>query len=401
MTYRTRGGREEIFEGYFNRYNMFYRGYTLPGGRTAETVYLSLNDPYYSLINGGTPRPLDFRYLRSLPPTAQRFYEIVSTKIFAAITNGYPSAWIRYSDFCLLAAQRRLETRRRMQIQMAAVHRPHVASGYLAGVSWRPERTADGAPDWTIHYVPGPRAHAEFEAFNGRRRIWRRTGPIPTKAAGPARSATVLPTVKRRETTPAEPSLASLLARRFFEMRTGTTSVLVTETQHRRAQEVLDRCEGDYDLAIAAIDLAATAVPNGRPGFPDHLGGVLEGGFVERARAAGEEEARRRQATEQRAREHARRDRYDSWCRQRVADRIARLSAEERRRIVEERLAQFTESFRSYFELRSWTGERASEWAEPKILKRYGHEGEASFEEWCRLHDAEATGTSGPDEALQ
>ncbi len=89
MTYRARDGREETFEGYFNRYNMFYRGHTLPGGKTAETVYLSLNDPYYALMNGARRRPLDYRYLRSLTPAAQRFYEIVSTKIFAAIKNGY------------------------------------------------------------------------------------------------------------------------------------------------------------------------------------------------------------------------------------------------------------------------------------------------------------------------
>src|SRR5207247_6047737 len=101
----------------------FFRGQSLPGERLAETVYISLNDPYYYIINGPKRRPLDFAYLKSLAPAAQRFYELVSPKMFAAISNGHPSAWMRYFDFCQLAVQRRHDTRRRMQIQMAAVQR--------------------------------------------------------------------------------------------------------------------------------------------------------------------------------------------------------------------------------------------------------------------------------------
>jgi len=84
IAYRARDGREETFEGYFNRYNVFFRGQSLPGGTRAETVYISLNDPYHALINGSIWRPLDYQYLRTLTPAAQRLYELLSPKIFAA-----------------------------------------------------------------------------------------------------------------------------------------------------------------------------------------------------------------------------------------------------------------------------------------------------------------------------
>jgi len=401
LAYRARDGREETFEGYFNRYNVFYRGQSLPGGKRAESVYISLNDPYYTLINGSTWRPLDYRYLRSLSPAAQRFYELVSPKIFATIKNGHRSAWIRYSDFCLLAVQRRQETRRRMQIQMAAVHRPHLASGYLAGVSWLTERGEDGSLDWTIHYDPGPRARAEFEAFNGGRWLRTRRAPnLPPSSPG-ARRPSARRAASKREPTPKVAAEPRALAIRFLEVRYGTAPAEVTETQLRRAQAILDACAGDHDAAIAAVDLAATAGRNDPAGFPNHLGGVLEGGFVERARTRQNDDVRRQEANAEQAREQARRDRYETWCRQRAAEKIDRLSAEQRRRIVDDRLVAFTEEFRFFVQLRAWTGERIRGWAEPRILERYGREGEPSLEEWRRRHDVATTGSSGPREALQ
>jgi hypothetical protein len=214
LTYRSRGGGEETFEGYFTRYNVFFRGQTLPGGRRAETVYLSLNDPYYGLLSQSTWRPLDFEYLRSLPPAAQRFYEIVSPGMFAAIKNAHPTAWLRYSDFCLLAVQRRQATRRRMQIQMAAVHRPHLASGYVAEIAYRPASTSDGVLDWIVHYVPGSRARAEYATFNGRRSL---ATPKAGRQFSPPASARALrttqPTAKPASAAVSPPAARSLVVR--------------------------------------------------------------------------------------------------------------------------------------------------------------------------------------------
>ena len=120
-------------------------GTPYPDGRRAETVYIGLNDPYYGLMNKSEIRPLDFAYLRQLTPAAQRFYELVSPKIFAVLKNGRSTAWIRYSDYCQYAVQKPQPTRSRMQAQMAAVHRPHRQSGYIASVNYKPSPTDDGS----------------------------------------------------------------------------------------------------------------------------------------------------------------------------------------------------------------------------------------------------------------
>ena len=399
VAYRTRDGREETFEGYFNRYNVFFRGQSLPGGDRAETVYVSLNDPYHALINGSTWRPLDYGYLRTLTPAAQRLYELLSPKMFAAVKNGHPTAWIRYSDFCLLAVAKRQQTKRRMQSQMAAVHRPHLASGYFSAIAWRSERTADGTPDWTIHYVPGPRAWAEFEAFNGRRQ---RLGKLP---AGRSLLVPTKPEPRRSVPKPAmasqEESPAIVLARRFAEKRHGTAASEITTSQASRAHAILDALKGDLDSAIVAIDLAAQEGRRDRNGFPKHLGGVLEGGFVDRARQLRSEDQRRKSAGLLRQRDAAERERFDAWRRERAERRISELNERARQGLVNERLPRFVEEHQYFVQQCELRGESVSAWAEPRILKRYGHEGEPAFEEWRRLHDTQPTGSSGPDEALQ
>jgi hypothetical protein len=399
VAYRARDGREETFEGYFNRYNVFFRGQSLPGGDRAETVYVSLNDPYHALINGSTWRPLDYRYLRMLTPAAQRLYELLSPKIFAAIKNGHPTAWIRYSEFCLLAVAKRQQTKRRMQSQMAAVHQPHRASGYFSTIAWRSERSTDGTLDWAIHYTPGPRARAEFEAFNGGRQ-WLRRSPsaqpsvVHTKAE--PRAFVSKATVATQEDSP-----AIVLARRFADKRHGTGTAVVTTSQASRATAILDALEGNLDLAIVAVDLAAQEGQRDRNGFPKHLGGVLEGGFVDRARVVRAEERRRASAHLLRQRESAVRERFDAWCRERADRRIAELDDPARQRLVDERLPRFVEENQYFVQQCELRGESVSAWAEPRILKRYSHEGEPSFEEWCRLHDGQPNNSSGPDEALQ
>jgi hypothetical protein len=398
IAYRGRDGREETFEGYFNRYNVFFRGQSLPGGTRAETVYISLNDPYHGLINGSIWRPLDYQYLRTLTPGAQRLYELLSPKIFASIKNSHGAAWIRYSDFCSLAAAKRQATKQRMQSQMAAVHRPHLASGYFSAISWRTERGTDGTPDWTIHYVPGPRARAEFEAFNGASRRPRKSAIDSGQALGTA------PAAKRAMpkllAAVHEDSPATILARRFAERRHGSGADQVTPAQVSKAAEILDVLEGDLDSAMATVDLAASEGKRAWNEFPKYLGGVLQGGFVERGRRS-QAEQRRRTEVDRRQREEVDRERYELWCDQRATERVAALGLLDRQRLVDERLPRFIEEHTFFAQRIRSRGESVSAWAEPLVLERYGHEGEPAFEEWRRLHDAQLTDTSGPHEALQ
>ena len=154
-------------------------------------------------------------------------------------------------------------------------------------------------------------------------------------------------------------------------------------------------------MATTAIDLAAKEGRGNRSGFPKHLAGVLEGGYIERARAARDEQIRRRDAGIRREQDRTRRERYEAWCLRRADERIEALSPEVRRRIIDERIPSFVEQYRFYFQLRAWSGERIRAWAEPRILERYGREGEPNFDAWSELHDATPTGSSGPGEALQ
>ena len=399
LEYRASGGKTETLEGYFNRYNVFFRGQPLPGGRRAETVYISFNDPYFALVNESIWRPLDYGYLRTLTPGAQRLYELLSPRMFAAIKNGHSSAWIRYSDFCALAVAKRQETKRRMQIQMAAVHRSHLLSGYFAAIEWRTDRLDDGSLDWIIHYAPGRRAKAEFEAFNGLHRRLRKPQSVLSVARSEKAKA------RQDAPRPAAPdwtdSPAIALARRFAERRHGLGASVVTTSQASRALKILNALEGDMNAATAAIDLAAREGRRDRAGFPKHLGGVLEGGFVDRARSAQVENRRKADAELTRQRAATERERFEAWCKGRANRRISELDGRARNRLVDERLPRFVEEYRYFVQQRELRGESIKAWAEPRILVRYGHEGEPSIEEWRRLHDAQPTDTSGPDGALQ
>jgi hypothetical protein len=399
VAYVRKDGVTATLEGYFNRYNVIYRGQTLPGGVGAETVYIALNDPYYDLVNNSRRRPLDYGYLRSLTPGAQRLYELLSPRMFAAIKNGHPSAWIRYSEFCTLAVARRQDTRRRMQTQMAAVHRPHLQSGYFESVSWRVERTSDGTADWTIHYVPGARARAEFSAFNGTR------PPVPAVTSVREWSTNRVHRPKRvssgRVATLSEDEPANRLALLFAERRHGTTEPIVTSHQVSKAAQILGALDGDVDTAIAAVELAAEEGRRDLHGFPRHIGGVLEGGFIDRARAIREEERRRADAATARQQVETERARYREWSDERASRRVARLSESERIQLIDERLPRFVEESRFYIRHRGIGGEDIRAWAEPRLLRRFGHEGEPSFEEWRSAHGAQPTSASGPDEALQ
>src|SRR6202008_4149625 len=131
--------------------------------------YIILNEPYREVLNNAPVRPLDRAYMKALPPAAQRFYEIISYKIFSAIKNHYPSAKIAYSEYCTYSAQLRHYERQPVQDQMAKVLRHHKASGYITAVRYEPTIDAESKPDWILYLTPGPKARAEFEAVHGRR----------------------------------------------------------------------------------------------------------------------------------------------------------------------------------------------------------------------------------------
>ena len=121
------------------------------------------------MLNNASFRPLDLSYKKQLPPTAQRFYEIVSYKIFAALKHNQPAAQMAYSEYCTFSAQQRYFDYDHFKKQMYKVHRPHLASGYITRLQFSEATDENGKQDWIMSYTPGPKARAEYATFTGKK----------------------------------------------------------------------------------------------------------------------------------------------------------------------------------------------------------------------------------------
>src|SRR5262249_40964219 len=126
LRYRGRDGTARTVNTGFTRYSVIFTGETLPDGTTADAVYLVLSEPYRDILTHAPVRPLDYTSLKVLPPMAQRFYELLSYKMFAALKHHHPHATLRYAEYCLLSTQQRYPVFEKVQKQMYKVHRPHL-----------------------------------------------------------------------------------------------------------------------------------------------------------------------------------------------------------------------------------------------------------------------------------
>jgi hypothetical protein len=165
LRYRLADGSEQTLEAGFSRYAVVFTGERLPDGRTADAVYLVLSDIYMQVINCAQTRPLDYDYLKELPPASQRFYELVSYQIYAALKHNRPRARLSYAEFCTYAPLTRHFDWLHVRTQMNKVHGPHRKSGYIADIEFEATTDKEERPDWLMFYVPGPRAKAEYRAF--------------------------------------------------------------------------------------------------------------------------------------------------------------------------------------------------------------------------------------------
>lgn len=164
--YRLSNGSEESLESGFTRYAVIFTGEKLSDGRTADAVYLELSDRFMQVLNGVQTRPLDYDYLKDLPPASQRLYELLSYQMFAALKHSRSRARLSYGEFCTHAPLTRHEEWLRVRTQMNKLHAPHKKSGYIQSVEFEQTIDRDGKPDWMMLYTPGPKARAEFRAFN-------------------------------------------------------------------------------------------------------------------------------------------------------------------------------------------------------------------------------------------
>jgi hypothetical protein len=167
-SYRGVDGTEFTAEISDTRYGVVFTGEKFPDGRRADAVYILLHDSYRDVLNSAPTRPLDYDYLKDLTPGAQRFYELLSYQIFAALRNDRPRAKMLYSYYCTHAPQIRYVEYERVKKQMYKLHAPHKQSGYISDVELRETTDGEGQPDWEMLYTPGRRARAEFRASSKR-----------------------------------------------------------------------------------------------------------------------------------------------------------------------------------------------------------------------------------------
>jgi hypothetical protein len=184
-TYTAKDGKERKVEAAFTRYSLVFTGEKLPDGRTADAVYLVLNDIYREILNNAQTRPLDYDYLRELSPGAQRLYELLSYQIFAALRNERPRAKMLYSYYCTRAPQTRYLDYDHVKKQMYKLHTPHKKSGYITAVEFRETTDAAGQPDWEMFYTPGRRAKAEFRGSMRKPRQVERRNVLPELQPAP------------------------------------------------------------------------------------------------------------------------------------------------------------------------------------------------------------------------
>lgn len=170
VTYQCRDGTERSIEGDFNRYSVVFTGEKFSDGRRADAVYVILNDVYREVLNNAGTRPLDYDYLKILKPSSQRFYELVSPQIFAAIKYRLPFARYAYSNFCRYSALTRYTDGTKVKKQLYKVTKIHKESGYLESITYQETTDSEGQPDWWLHLVPGSKALAEFEQFAKRQK---------------------------------------------------------------------------------------------------------------------------------------------------------------------------------------------------------------------------------------
>jgi hypothetical protein len=247
LFYRDREGRQRKLEAVFSRYSVIFTGDTLPDGAEADGVYVVMNDIYQGFLNHVPMRPLDFNYLRQLSPSASRFYEVVSFRIYAALKYGWPSVSMVYSEYCEATGQRRLETGTDVSKQMYKLHKPHLASGYLAKVEFEKTHDGEGRPDWNIRYSPGPRAKDEYIKFGAGREA-------AADAVEP--SNRLLP----RGQSPAEELVTHFLTNRF-----GRAKRRIAPKELKMAEEMLDTSSLEEAKNILSDALRATIERGTKP----------------------------------------------------------------------------------------------------------------------------------------
>lgn len=210
LRYQRHDGSDQPFKFADTRYGVVFTGEELPDGTRADAVYIVLHDLYRAFLLNVDTRPLDYDYLKLLSstPTAQRFYELFSYKVYGALKHRGEQARYIYSEFCTFAPQTRYYQFKRVHMQMKDVHAPHLKSGYLQAVEFRETTDRDGKADWEMLYTLGERARGEHGTLTGKKsqpRRPRRPRQLALPLTAPEPVLVTVPTPQ--DSDPASPSL--------------------------------------------------------------------------------------------------------------------------------------------------------------------------------------------------
>ena len=334
LRYKLADGQKKELEAGFTRYSVIFTGEELPDGRRADAVYLELSDRFMQVINGAQTRPLDYDYLKDLSPASQRLYELLSFQVYAALKHKRPRGKLTYSEFCTHAPLRRSFDKENVRCQMKRIHGPHLKSGYIASVELEQTTDRDGKPDWTMLYTPGPKARAEFRAFD------KRGGP---KTLEIEQSPPAVELVSHQvEPTPLE---GELIAR-------GVTPSTAAELVAAYPDETITAQVEHFDWLKAKHPKKITESPGGFLVKSIRQGYATPPGFETKARKAAREEAKReqerREAEARRLKEENRRRDHEAHAR--INAYLAKLTAEEQEHFDAEALKAAEPQLRASYE---------------------------------------------------
>lgn len=317
LSYKASDGTEQTLEAAFTRYSVVFTGEKFPDGRPADAVYLILNDIFMQVIDGARTRPLDYDYLKELPPGPQRFYELLSYQIFAALKHSRPRAKLVYSEYCTYAPQARYFDFDHVKKQMYKIHVPHKKSGYIANVEYEPTTDGEDRPDWLMLYTPGPKARAEYRTFTRKGGVVLDVEALPAAAAKPELPKAVI-SPESESQSPKLSELETGLAARGVTPSTATELVGAFQAEHVQA-----RLEA-FDWLVEKKDKRVSKSPGGYLADSIRKGYAIPKGFeskADRTKRVEAEQEKQRQAAElkrrseaaERAREEAAQARIDGY----------------------------------------------------------------------------------------
>ena len=248
VRYEDKNGEKRTLEAKFTRYDVVMKGGELADGTKADCVYIILSDPYYKILTQSPARPLDYEYLKTLTPGAQRFYELLSYKVYRALMSHEPHARLIYSEYCVNAPQKRYTAQSKVMFQMDSLHKVHLESGYITSVSYRKTKDDQNNPDWELLYELGPRAIAFHKAFN---RNYRKTSIDEGFSSSPL--------VPKISTSAATETAEALMILQYFhaQARQVENYQPVGQKELQQARGLLDR-HGDI-IAKQIIDFAVVS----------------------------------------------------------------------------------------------------------------------------------------------